>query len=303
MTPAPSTSTVSASWSGTLTALSSIAHGGQTRGTITLLRREQILLAGHLIHVPIVSGNSWRGRLRRIGEELTREVLHYEGQLSLAAAHALRGGGSLVKTSGEPLSGSRLRHARALLPQLAVFGGAVGRTIDGALQVGKLIPHIAETEHLTGYPGPPGLGATQLESYTRVDDSTTADTATLTTITPLTSDGLVDEHALTTLEEQPGLAGAGSIVYRVETFPAGTTFSTWLRLERVNPIALAFFTDVLAEFDSRGRIGGRVAIGHGQVRPSWKITTRPEKLPALPDWRAHLLEHRREVLDVIQALG
>lgn len=299
-TPIPAT--VTASWSGTLTALSSIAHGGQTRGTITLLRREQLLAGGHLIHVPIVSGNSWRGRLRRIGEELTREVLGYEGQLSLAAAHALRGGGSLVKTSGEPLSGARLRHARGLLPQLAVFGGAVGRTIDGALQVGKLVPHIAETEHLTGYPGPPGLGATQLESYTRVDDAATADVATLTA-TPLLADGQVDDVALAGLGEQPGLAGAGSIVYRVETFPAGTIFSTWLRLERVPPVTLSFFTDVLAEFDTRGRIGGRVAIGHGQVRAAWKVTTRPENLPSLPDWRAHLLEHRSEVIDVIQGLG
>lgn len=301
MKPPASAVTVTASWAGTLTALSSIAHGGQTRGTITLLRREQLLVDGHLIHVPIVSGNSWRGRLRRIGEELTREVLAYEGQLSLAAAHALRGGGSLVKTSGEPLSGSRLRQARTLLPQLAVFGGAVGRTIDGALQVGKLIPHIAETQHLTGRPGPPGLGATQLESYTRVDDSTTADVATLTA-TPLHPDGQVDEHALTALDER-SLAGAGSIVYRVETFPAGTTFSTWLRLERVTPLVLAFFTDVLTEFEARGRVGGRVAIGHGQVRTSWECATRPEQLPELPDWRAHLLAHRGEVLEVIRALG
>ena len=46
MKPPASAVTVTASWAGTLTALSSIAHGGQTRGTITLLRREQLLVDG-----------------------------------------------------------------------------------------------------------------------------------------------------------------------------------------------------------------------------------------------------------------
>ena len=46
-------------WEGTLTALSSIAHGGETRGTITLLRRELVCSSsGELVHVPIVSGNT-----------------------------------------------------------------------------------------------------------------------------------------------------------------------------------------------------------------------------------------------------
>ena len=46
-------------WEGTLTALSSIAHGGETRGTITLLRRELVCSSsGELVHVPIVSGRS-----------------------------------------------------------------------------------------------------------------------------------------------------------------------------------------------------------------------------------------------------
>ena len=64
-------------WEGTLTALSSIAHGGETRGTITLLRRELVCSSsGELVHVPIVSGNTLRGRLRRLGEELLLSLIH-----------------------------------------------------------------------------------------------------------------------------------------------------------------------------------------------------------------------------------
>lgn len=101
-------------WAGTLTATSSIAHGGQTRGITTLLRREMIRQPdGVLAQVPIISGNALRGRLRRIGEELLRGQLGYDGELSPGAAHLLRGGGALVKTGREPLSGSRLARVRS----------------------------------------------------------------------------------------------------------------------------------------------------------------------------------------------
>lgn len=275
-------------WKGTVTALSSITHGGLSRGTITLLRREVLVRDGKLVEVPVISGNAWRGRLRRTGEELTRQVLRYEGQIPLAAAHALRGGGSLVKRTGEPLSGSRLQRARFLLPQLAVFGGAAGRTIDGALMVGKLLPQVAETDHLTGRKG--SLSAfqlVQLEEFTRVDESATAATAAL----------LPPPEA-----EQPedALEAAGSVVYGIETFPAGATFSTWLSLERVHPVAAAFFTEVLTTWSTTGRLGGRGASGHGRVTTNLTCIGADQDLP---DWRAHLVEHREEILDVIRSLA
>lgn len=156
------------SWTGTLTATSSIAHGGETRGTITLLRREIVVQPdGRPIHVPVISGNSFRGRLRRIGEELLRDTLHYETQLPLTVAHALRGGGSLAKTSGTPLSGQRLHDLRALVPQVGVFGCAGGgRIVDGCLQIGKVVPHVAETTHITGgiTQQTPAFDATQIET-------------------------------------------------------------------------------------------------------------------------------------------
>ena len=40
----------------------------------------------------------------------------------------------------------------------------------------------------------------------------------------------------------------GQMVFRVETLPAGTTLSTWLRLAHVTDLHLAFFVDVLAAF-------------------------------------------------------
>jgi hypothetical protein len=132
------TAAATVTWTGTITAVSSLTHGGETRGTITLLRRERIRQpGGDAVYVPLISGNSFRGVLRRIGEDLLREVLGYDGQIPLAAAHALRGGGALARTAAEPLSGQRLRQLRDLVPQLGVFGCAGGgRIIDGCAQIG-----------------------------------------------------------------------------------------------------------------------------------------------------------------------
>ena len=65
-------------WTGTATAITSIAHGGQQHGTINLLRREVVLAPdGSRKHIPMISGNALRGRLRRIGEEMLRDTLGY----------------------------------------------------------------------------------------------------------------------------------------------------------------------------------------------------------------------------------
>jgi hypothetical protein len=281
--------TVTISWAATITAASSIAHGGETRGTITMLRRELVVQPdGRAVDVPVISGNAFRGRLRRIGEELTRDILQYEGLLPLPAVHALRSGGSLAKASGEPLSGQRLCHLRGLVPQIGVFGGAAsGRIIDGCLQVGKVLPHVAECAHLipAARGGPAVFNAVQIETYIRRDDSDTHGTAA----------------ALPGPAAEPAAGGGVQMLYHVETFPAGTVFSSWLQLTRATPLEAAFFTDVLRAFAEDGRLGGRSATGHGKIICNLQVTSRAGTAePA--DWRAHLTAHRAEALAALQAL-
>jgi len=280
-------------WSGTLTARSSIAHGGETRGTITLLRRELLILPdGSQVYVPVISGNTLRGRLRRIGEELLRDVLTYEGLLHPAAAHALRGGGQLAKTGHEPLSGSRLATLRSLVPHIAVFGAAGGGTIiDGALDVGKVVPHVQETAHITGQTTTrSAFSATQLEAYTRQDDSDRHDFAGVTTLT-IGPDGRPD---LT------GTETTSQLLFNVETFPAGSAFSAWLRLRRPSELQLAYFLDVLTEFGRSGHLGGRIAIGHGLV----DVDVQPDQLVSVDvDWRDHARAHRDEILTALDGLA
>lgn len=280
-------------WSGTLEAISSIVHAGESRGTTTLLRREAVITPeGALVQVPVISGNTLRGRLRRVGEELLREALGYDGLIHPAAAHALRGGGALAKTSAEPLSGSRLATLRALVPQIGVFGAAGGGTIiDGALEVAKVVPHVVETNRITGAGARrSAFSALQLEAYTHARATDAHDD-------PTTSDA---EPATDGAQAPSGRAKASAqMLFYVETFPAGTTFSTSVRLRRPSELELAFFTEVLATWCADARLGGRLGIGHGRVAAH--LSPTPQPATGL-DWRAHLTERREQVLAAIAGL-
>lgn len=279
--------TTTITWTGTITALSSIAHGGETKGVLTLLRRELIRQPdGTLLPVPIISGNSFRGVLRRVSEELLRDTLTYEGSLSLAAAHVLRGGGALTKAAREPLSGARLRTLRELIPHIGIFGTAAGgRIIDGALRVGKVVPYLAETAHLTGHAEPTSaFSATQLESYTRHDDTT--DHAFVIPLTP-------DAPELSESDTQ-------QMLYRLETFPAGTRFESWVELVRATDLEISYFAAVLDRFTHNARLGGRSARGHGRVR----LDLTPSISSLLTtDWQTHLQTHRDQILTALEDLA
>lgn len=288
--------TASLLWAGTITALSSLSHGGDTRGTITLLRRELVAQPdGSLQHVPIISGNAIRGVLRRLSEQMLRDTLGYEHRLPLAAAHALRGGGALAKTSAEPLSGQRLARLRALVPHVAIFGAAAGgRLIDGCLQVGKAVPFVAETSHITGVASElPVFDATQVETYVRRDD--TGHHGTTTLLCP-PADGANDPDSTA---EEPS---SRHLVYRVETFPAGTPLAWWARLDRATDLEIAYFADLLASFATHGHLGGRTAIGHGRVRVDVARELVAGTPPTPVDWRAHLTTNRDDTLTALEWL-
>lgn len=253
-------------WSGQATALSSVSHGGETRGLVTLLRRETILTPEGPLSIPLISGNALRGKLRRTAESITAEALNYRGKLTISAAAALRSGGSLVKTGKDPISGTTLARLRELVPLIGVFGTAgAGRIIDGCLQVGKMVPHSHETAHLTHATTSTRWSIselTQVETYARSDDSHRHDAiATLPTDSP-------PENTQTQ--------------WRIETFRAGTTFDLWLNLTSPTPVEASFFASVLEAYSSQAIIAGRAATGHGRLHLDLTCT---QDTTTLPDWR------------------
>jgi hypothetical protein len=171
MTPGPAQpatttrpATTSCRWDGTATALSSVVHGEEVLGTMTTFRRERMVCGDRITEIPVVSGNALRGRLRRIGASMLWEALGCP-PLPLPVAAALWSGGALGKRrpAGQPalLSGAELARVRALVPHLAVFGGAGGgRILKGTLAVGKLVPRPTPASTTPSRPSPPSASAT-----------------------------------------------------------------------------------------------------------------------------------------------
>ncbi|MCA4727215.1 RAMP superfamily CRISPR-associated protein [Mycolicibacterium fortuitum] len=275
-------------WDIDILARSSIVHredytsGGTDN--FALFRREKILNPdGVMVQVPIVSGSSFRGVLRRIGEELTAAALDYEdAALPVPAAHLLRNGGRLAK-SASPFTDEDERHLKALVPQIAVFGGAAsGRIMSGLLAVGKVLPEVAELAHILPRPtrsdALPAVRTLAEESFTH----------------------LSDHRAATDNAPGPDVAESTSPLGRfgVETLPAGTRLQTWVRLANATDHQVAFLQSVLTAFISRGHLGGRIAAGHGAVDASFSnIDVERGELPEdTVDWRAELKERRAEAI-------
>lgn len=275
-------STVTPRWDLEIVARAPIAHRGDTAGTTALLRRMKIVQPdGTFELVPVISGNSLRGVLRRIGEELLREVLDYDGLLPLPVAHLLRNGGSIVKSTADPLTGRRLHEFRQLVPQVSVFGGAIGSApISGCLRVGHVLPLIREATPALRYQYdrklPSSFDVLSLESYSHGDDP---------------GPGL-DPDA-----DRDGLSPL--MRFDIETFAPGTQFESWVHLDRGSDLDLAFTADVLTEFAARGWLGGRTASGHGQI--ATHISPDPAD-GVTADWKSVVAARRDDALAALLAL-
>ncbi|GAT05454.1 RAMP superfamily CRISPR-associated protein [Mycolicibacterium fortuitum] len=280
-------------WAIDIVAQSSIVHRevytAAGTDTFTLFRREKTIAAdGTALQVPIVSGSSFRGVLRRIGEELTAAVIGYEdAALPVPAAHLLTNGGRLAK-SASPFTDEDERHLKSLLPQIAVFGGAAsGRIMSGLLAVGKVIPEVAETAHILPRPPQspllPAVRALADEAFNH----------------------LSDHRANTGQSPRPDTNENTSPLGRfgVETLPAGTRLQTWVRLTHATDHQTAFVRDILDTFAAHGHLGGRIAAGHGTLTATLNATVRRGQLPDdTVDWEAELKTHRDDAIAALSKI-
>lgn len=278
-------------WDIDIVAQSSIVHReiytDRNKDSFTLFRRETVISPdGQVLQIPVVSGGSFRGVLRRIGEALTAGVLNYEDSLPVPAAHLLTNGGRLAK-SAHPLTDEEERNLKALLPQVAVFGGAAsGRIMEGLLKVSKVWPEVAEAAHLLPRKPPnplrPAVFSVADEYFTHLPDHR-----------PTTAHAPLMDSAKTSPLGRFG----------TETLPAGTRLQAWAHLENATEYQAAFVRDVLAAFAARGHLGGRRAAGHGQVSATMTATAERGDLPsASVDWVAQLANDRDAAIAALTRL-
>lgn len=270
---------------GTITALTSISHIGESHGVNAKLRREKIVQPnGEVEEVPIISGNSLRGILRDCGMIHMLRTLGYgvngeTGQvqgLSLAAFYFLLSGGALTKQSSRGLDIDEARRWRELIPLVAIFGGAMGNQImPGKLKVGKAIPICAETAHILperlseGRSNVSVWDLLQEEAYTRRDDEKDENKREL--IAPSVRMLVEAEQSAKRAKARQGDDSVGEtgqkqqMRYYVETIAPGTLLYWELTMDDVSPVEFEAFCVTLAEFSRRPYIGGKNGVGHGKV--------------------------------------
>ena len=272
-----------------ITATTSIVHRDDTRNATSiqsLFRREKILTpTGEVSVVPIISGNAWRGILRRTGETLLAEVLDYEGQLTPAAAHLLRSGGFLRKSTRE-MTPEQERELKTLVPLIGLFGGAANaRVMSGKLVVSKVIPVTADTLHLL--PTAPADGPIPASVHTILGQESTSHSN--------------DLSAAATVDGETG-EGFSPIRLDTETLIAGTRLSGQIRLTHATPVEYALLADILEHFASHGHLGGRTAAGHGRIH----ATLTPAITAGTPatnlDWRGVVAARRVDAIDALNTL-
>ena len=91
--------------------------------------------------LPVISGASMRGRLRRVlVEDMLDRIGVEPGTLPVRAAHALLVGGSLKKGDKDDLSPEKVARLRALAPPFAILGGtALAGWVAGRLRAGSWV--------------------------------------------------------------------------------------------------------------------------------------------------------------------
>lgn len=258
-------------WEATVTAVSSVAHGGEALGAVTYLRRERFLSREGLIDIPIISGNAWRGLLRRTAADLWWEAVG-EPKLTLAVMHAIWAGGALAKSSGSPITGGRVQEVRQVCPVIGLFGASGGgRILDGALQVGKMVPVCTETRSML----PP----------TVAEEPAMPSLWDVTQIEYLSKFASVLEHRDAVVEDAENTESLPPARFGVETFVAGTRFSTWLSGQWLTPIEMSFLLDVVTQYSATARVGGYQRMGLGNILFEWQGMPNKDDYP---NWRDHI---------------
>ena len=259
---------------GTMTALSSVSHIGETRGITSLLRREKIAQPDNTVEeIPVVSGNSLRGIFRDAGMMHMLQVLGYgvdpsSGMIDgvpLSAFYFLFSGGALTKSS-RGIDVDEARRWRELIPLVALFGGAMGNQImPGKMKIGKLYPICNETAHIIPERFEPLCNTSvwelcQQEAYTRRDDEKNENLRFLIS----GQDQLLLQAERKGEIEKPD--HKQQMRYFVETLCAGSMFFWDVTLLDVSDVEFEAFLTTMTQWGRAPYIGGKSGTGHGKVQ-------------------------------------
>ncbi len=265
---------------GTVTAVSPIFHGGDEKtGSTPVLRAVTCYVEGRgLMPIPYVSGNSVRGRLRRLAVRDMLDAVGYEPN-SAGLHHMLYSGGMLESTKGQEgvIDLEFRRRVRDALPVVALFGCSVGnQMIPSCLTVEHLWPICEET-------------APQVPARFRADARASmpvrafTDQAFKTRRDELRATRREDEHAV-------------QMKVNYECFIPGTLFYHRFVLTQPNALELAALGHIIELWAESPTIGGHSASGDGRLKLEY------ESVPDASLYKAYLRASAAEVRAVLADL-
>ena len=243
---------------GSIKAITPIHHGSdESTGARSTLRRMKYCVDDKMMEIPVISGNSIRGILRRmIMQDMLEKIDH---QLtSLKTYHMLFAGGTLESVSSEAgnINLEMRKQMRGQIPALSVFGSAIGnQMIEGKMKCSYAIPVCKE---LTPYI--PTLDNTNniLSTYEQLtDDYTTR------------RDDLHGERA----EGE----NAHQMKVNFEVFAPGTEFYHKFVLIDCTDVESAVLGQALKLLKIRPYIGGKSSIGLGEISLNYPNIPKPDE--------------------------
>lgn len=245
---------------GVCTAISSISHnGGEKNGTIVQLRREKFVQPkGNVVEIPVISGNSIRGKLRDLAAiDILTKKDGSKVQVDADSFNLLFSGGSLESVGEKNLDIEKVRQLRKDIPMLSVLGCSIGNVIlPGKVDIGKMIPICKETLHLIPekFHGTEEIKTIweycQVEMNTRKDD--TKDENKREFIKP--------EYLTNELR-------GGQMMYHIETLVPGTRFYWKVCLRDTTDVETGAFLSILQSWANQSsQVGGNGRVGHGRLK-------------------------------------
>jgi len=237
---------------GTIKTLSPLHHGSdENLGIDRTLHRIEIIIDGKSENIPILSGNSIRGKIRRLIMQDFLELLEIPfNSITDKLYYMLFVGGSLEKGSNQRyFDVDNILEFRSNIPAISLLGTAYGSGImKGKLNVGYAYPICKETINLTEQESNKSY-----YEYLDWDYGTRNDDYEGNNITKKDSDGAVQ------------------MLYRTEIFKPNTEFNHQYRLIDCNEIEESCFSRMINLLKIAKTLGAKSSVGFGKCEFDYEL--------------------------------
>lgn len=230
-----------------MTTVSPLSHfGDEKAGNVSFFRRIQLQYDSGIVRVPVVTGNSLRGKLRRIAAARMCDALSVSS-LHKKLYHFLFSGGTIEKgdtKTSHDIGG--LRELRSDIPFVGLFGGAwQAEILPGSLMVGMIWPSCQETKAIVDLPS--AVTCDQIVEqvyYSRRDD--------------------YNGSRYYTKDDTP-CDDSSQMIYESEAIIPGIKLRGSIAVRNATPLEFGCLIDALNAWQDSPYLGGMNSKGHGKV--------------------------------------